>query len=235
MINLKNKIILLKLSYEYKHENFDIFPCVIQDEKNLVLVDCGYPNSLHLIEEEMINNGLNPKNLTHLFLTHQDDDHMGSAKEIKVKYPNIKIVASLKEKPYIEGTKKNLRLIQGEKVLDTLPKEYKEFGIKFCKRYENLNNVKVDITVNDGDILDWFGGCMVVETPGHTPGHTSLYLKNEKIFITGDAAVIEDGNLVIANPQFCLDLSTAEKSLENFKNLKIEKYICYHGGILGAH
>lgn len=64
---MKNKIILLKLSYEYKHENFDIFPCVIQDEKNLALVD-------------------------------------------------------------------------------------------------------------------WFGGCMVVETPGHT----SLYLKNEKIFITGD-------------------------------------------------
>ena len=90
-------------------------------------------------------------------------------------------MASLKEKPYIEGIKKNLRLIQGKKVLDTLPNEYKEFGIEFCKRYENLNNVKVDITVNDGDILDWFGGCMVVETPGHTPGHTSLYLKNEKI------------------------------------------------------
>ena len=69
MINLKNKIILFKLSYEYRNENFDIFPCVIQDEKNLVLVDCGYSNSLHLIEEEMINNGLNLKNLTHLFFT----------------------------------------------------------------------------------------------------------------------------------------------------------------------
>lgn len=229
---MKENVILLKLTYKYNNENFEIYPCVIQNEKNLVLVDCGYPNSLSLIEKEMLDKGLNPQNLTHLFLTHQDDDHMGSAWEIKEKYPHIKIVASSIEKPYLEGEKKNLRLIQGEEVLKTLPEEHKSFGIEFCKKYENLKKVNIDISVENGDILEWGGNCKVLLTSGHTPGHISLYLEKLNIIITGDAGVIENNELVIANPQFCLDLPKAKKSLEMLKNIKAEKYFCYHGGIL---
>ena len=33
------------------------------------------------------------------------------------------------------------------------------------------------------------------------PGHISLFLKETNSIVTGDAAVIENGELIIANPQ----------------------------------
>lgn len=46
-------------------------------------------------------------------------------------------------------------------------------------------------------------------TPGHTPGHISLYFLQSKTLVAGDAVVIENGVLDIANPQFALDLEAA--------------------------
>lgn len=228
---MQNKVLLLKLSYNYLGEEINIFPTVIEDDKNLILVDCGYPNSLAQIEKEMIKNNIDIKKLTHVILTHQDDDHMGSAREIKNKYPNVKIVASSKEKTYIDGTEKNLRLVQAEKILEILPNDKKEIGINFCKRFENLEKIHVDLEVKDGEIFDWGGGCEIIETSGHTPGHISLYLKNENIVIVGDATVIENNQLVIANPEYCLDFLKAQNSLEKLKKMDVKKYYCYHGGI----
>jgi len=50
----------------------------------------------------------------------------------------------------------------------------------------------------------------VISTPGHMPGHISLFLRETNSIVTGDAAVIENGESIISNPQFTLDLSTAE-------------------------
>ena len=74
--------------------------------------------------------------------------------------------------------------------------------------------------------------CQIVATPGHTSGHISLYFPNLDCVITGDAAVQENRELVIANPDFCLDIERAEKSLNRIKSLKAAQYYCYHGGKL---
>lgn len=49
--------------------------------------------------------------------------------------------------------------------------------------------------------------------------------------ITGDAAVLENNNLVIANPQFTLDIKKAEESLLKLKEYDVDTFICYHGGV----
>ncbi|WP_349946049.1 hypothetical protein ABFV83_18775 [Lacrimispora sp. BS-2] len=57
-------------------------------------------------------------------------------------------------------------------------------------------------------------------------------MKESNSVITGDAAVIEGGQLVIANPQFTLDLDTAKASFHKLISLDADRYYCYHGGIL---
>ena len=42
----------------------------------------------------------------------------------------------------------------------------------------------------------------------------------------------EGGRLELANPQFCLDLEQAERSLERLRGMPCARYICYHGGVL---
>ena len=44
--------------------------------------------------------------------------------------------------------------------------------------------------------------CQIVATPGHTSGHISLYFPDLDSVITGDAAVQDNCELEIANPDF---------------------------------
>lgn len=225
-----NQIIMLDIKFQYQNETQTIHPVVLLSNDDVVLVDCGYIGFLPLLEEEMKAKGVDPNSLTKVVITHHHDDHMGALFEIKEKYPNIKVVASCIDSEYISGERKSLRLLQGEEMLKILPEEQKEFGVQFCEALRKVKPVPVDIKVKDGEYFDWAGGCEIVATPGHMPGHISLYLKESNSVVTGDAAVIDEGKLIVANPQFALDLDGAEDSLKKLIEMDADTYYCYHGG-----
>jgi len=224
-------IIVLNIKYRFYDNEGIIHPVVLKDDNETILVDCGYIGFMPVIEEAFRERNLDCNQLTKIIITHHDHDHMGALADFKQKYPNIKIVASETEAPYIEGKKKSLRLQQAEALQDTLSPEQKAFGEAFCKILKSVKPAKVDLLVHDGEVMNWCGGCKIVATPGHTRGHISLYLENKKTIITGDAAALENNRLVIANPQFTLDIENANKSLSKILNYDAESFICYHGGI----
>ncbi|MEG0249272.1 MAG: MBL fold metallo-hydrolase [Peptostreptococcus sp.] len=227
-----NKIVMLDIAFQYGDEFKILNPVVLISEKDTVLVDCGYMGFLPLLEEAMLREGIDPSSLTKVVITHHDDDHVGALYELKEKYPNIEVVSSEIESDYIEQSKKSLRLIQAEEMLNEMPEDEKEFGRQFCESLKKIMPVDVDIKVKDGEYFDWAGGCRIIATPGHMPGHISLYLEESNSVVTGDAAVVEDGELVVANPHFTLDLEKAEESLRKLKDIKADTYYCYHGGAI---
>lgn len=204
---------------------------VLAGKDGAVLVDCGYPGSLRQLEEALRGCGVALEELAGLVLTHQDDDHMGAAAELKAVCPRLRIYASAEEAPYIEGVRKNLRLQQAEDLQERLPEEQRAWGEQFCRRLRALRCVPVDVLVHDGDRFDWGGGCEIIATPGHTPGHISLLALDNAYLITGDAAVVENGRLAVANPGFCLNLEAAEQSLRRLEQYQCRRYLCCHGGI----
>ena len=218
-----NKIVMLDINFEYGDETKTINPIILIDKNDVVLVDCGYPNLLTLLEDEMKSKGIVPDSLTKVLITHHDDDHMGAIYEIKERHPHIKVVSSEIESKYISGKDKSLRLLQAEELLKIMPKEQQQFGIDFCETLRKVKPVNVDIIVKDGDSLDWAGGCQVISTPGHI----SLFLTETNSIVTGDAAVVENGELVIANPQFALDLNMAQDSLKKIISMNADNYYCF--------
>lgn len=226
-----NKLYVLEIDFELNGAIDSIYPVILQDENEMILIDCGYPNFLQLIEEFASKNTIDLAKITKLIITHHDFDHMGSAADFKSKYPNIKILASSKDAKYINGKEKSLRLQQAESIYNDLTDDQKEAALSFQKLLESVDNVDVDITLNDGDIFDWCGGMEIVETPGHMPGHISIYLKESKTLIAGDALVILNGKLAVANPQYTFDISEAIKSINKLLIYDIQKIICYHGGV----
>src|ERR687891_253238 len=72
----------------------------------------------------------------------------------------------------------------------------------------------------------------IIFTPGHTPGHLSLYLERSKVLIAGDALRAERGSLTGPNPSMTLEMGTALQSLRRLADLEIDTIVCYHGGVV---
>jgi glyoxylase-like metal-dependent hydrolase (beta-lactamase superfamily II) len=124
-----------------------------------------------------------------------------------------------------------LRLQQAEAVYPSLPAEEKERARGFEMFLKSIAPCEVDQIVKEGDAADTAGSIMVIETPGHTAGHISLYIPETKTLIAGDAVVLEEDRLVLANPDYAFDLVQAKASAERIQHLAPSTIICYHGGI----
>ena len=49
------------------------------------------------------------------------------------------------------------------------------------KNFYSCNKVKIDEILKDGDLIPGFNEVSVIYTPGHTPGHLSLYIERKSI------------------------------------------------------
>lgn len=231
---MKNKIVRLIITARFGDTVNTVYPMLLWDEKSIVLVDCGFIGSLPALEKELTQLGLTVKLLNGLVLTHHDHDHMGAARALKNINPDLLVYASEKEAPYISGQEKPLRLRQAEELQEKLPPEKQAFGKAFCELLRSIEPVPVDIVLSDNEMLRWCGGCQVLLTPGHTPGHLSLYMTEANAVITGDAFALENNRPVIANPQFTLDMEQASKSMEKLLALDADTHYCYHGGVYSS-
>ncbi len=225
------KITILDICFEYNGIMQTVNPVIIQDEVNMILIDTGYPNQIKLFERSAKQSGVDLDRLTHIIITHHDFDHVGSLAEFKRRCPDVKILASEIEKRHIEGDRKSLRLTQAEDIYLSLPDDEKENALTFHKILENIEKVKVDEIIDNHQILPIGKGIEVIFTPGHTEGHISLYIKEDKTLISGDALVLDKQQLEIPYPQFAYNYTTAKESVMNLFNYNIEQIICYHGGL----
>ncbi len=228
---MEYKVLNFSITMPFGNKENTVHPTLLWDKQNIILVDCGFIGSLPYIEKELRRNGLSVEQITGLVLTHHDHDHMGAAAALKRINPNVKIYASAVEAPYISAQEKPLRLRQAEEMQKILPPEQQGFGKAFCDMLRRVEPVQVDFFLHDGERMDWCGGCSILATPGHTPGHISLLLEKDSIIITGDAIALESGEPVIANPQFTLDMEKATESIGKLLSLNARSYYCYHGGV----
>lgn len=207
-----------------------IYPTVIKTPDELILVDAGYPGQADDIFTAAAREGFDLKRLTKIVLTHHDFDHVGSLHEIKKRCPKATVLAPAKEASFIEGKEKPFRLQQAEAVYASLPEEAKKGAKAFEGFLKSITPCGVDGTVKDGDAVDEKGNLLVIETPGHTAGHISLFLPSGNTVIAGDALVWENGELALANPHYAFNLEQAKASAEKLWQMNPAVVICYHGG-----
>jgi glyoxylase-like metal-dependent hydrolase (beta-lactamase superfamily II) len=206
-------------------------PVILKNDKEMVLVDCGFPGFLSQIKESAIEQNVDITNLTKVVITHQDFDHVGSLASLKREYPEIKILADKKEIPHINGEKESIKAKKRREIYDSLPENQKEMINAMQRMYGTYEPVGVDGILHDHDIFPWCGKVEIISTPGHTPGHISLYLHEFKTLIAGDALFLPDGELVISLPMFTFDMELARQSVKKLLDYDIDKIICYHGGV----
>lgn len=214
---------------ELKGNQGSIHPTLIWDDNSVILVDTGFPGQLEEIKMAMDKAGVAFSKLNKIIITHQDFDHLGGLKEILLDHP-VEVITHPEEKPYIEGDQRFIKMTPERlaKMFESLPENQRA---KAEDQFLDALRSRVDKTVVDGEVLPYCGGITVIHTPGHTPGHISLYLETSKTLITGDALNIFDGQLVGANPIYTQDMKKAKESVRRLTSYDIETVICYHGGV----
>jgi len=201
------------------------------DANNLVLIDAGIPGQTGDIAKLIENEGFSINNLTHIIITHQDWDHIGCITDIQKLAPAVKIIAHTQEAPYIDGRKIPIKLAERLEQYNTMTEEQQAGVDRWKNMYEN-SPIQITEEVTDGQIFPICGGIEVVHTPGHTPGHITLYLKESRIMVCGDATIARDGKLTGPNPVFTQDMELAIASFEKIKSYDLEGVVAYHGGYI---
>ena len=195
---------------------------ILDAEKGATLVDTGLPGQEGLIEAGVSEARVTLGELRNLLLTHQDLDHVGSLNALKQK-TGAKVFASAVEAPYIQGDKPGYK---------TPPPERLEQMPEFKAMLDDHKPTKIDELLSDGQRLDIAGGVKIVSTPGHTPGHISLYLERTKTLITGDALTSNSGTLHGPMEQATPDMESAKASVRKLAELDVDTIVCYHGGLV---
>lgn len=183
---------------------YDVNVFFIRGNKNLVAIDAGYKNYPRLLEK-CKKIGINPADVTDLFLTHADPDHAGGLDYRCTDYfKNAKIYIGKLEENYL--TNKWHRKKIGPIGLKN--------SVQIQKKYQLLEDGE---SVMLGNLK--FTSLLV---PGHTMGHI-VYLVNDNLLFTGDSlAINEDGGYCFFDI-FNLDSSLNKNSLKFLKE-RISRY-----------
>lgn len=227
---ITNGIEMFEIETNFMGQKGHIHPTLIWDHEMAVLVDTGYPGQKENFLKEFKKAGVPFENLKKVIITHHDIDHIGSLPSIVSESPQkIEVIANGFEKPHIQGEKGLLKLTEEALAqIDAWPEQWRN-AIKPILLHPPKE--KVDTIVMDSEELPFCGGIIVIDTPGHTPGHISLYHNQSKTLIAADALIVKDGQLLGPDPEHTIDMELAKKSLSKFSQYDIQTVICYHGGL----
>jgi glyoxylase-like metal-dependent hydrolase (beta-lactamase superfamily II) len=194
---------------------------IVDEENGNTLVDAGLPDQTEAIGAALGEAGIGVRDLRRIIFTHQDLDHVGSGAAL-VRQSGARVMAHSAEAPYIEGRLRPLK--PTPEMLEQRP--------HMREVLERLEPVGVDEQLENDTRLELAGGTQVIFTPGHTPGHISLYLERSRALIAGDALTAEGGHLNGPYPLATPDMHTAIESIRTLADLDVDTIICYHGGVV---
>ncbi len=223
-------IVTLQINGSVSGDPVLLHPTLIQLNGKNYLVDCGYQETFRELVRQLENKGVGLADLHAILISHDDINHLGALQLVKEANPHLLVYSSRVEADSVSGNVKSERQEQAEASLAQLPPEYQEWGLRFIRDLRNIKRVPVDVFLHDNDTID--GQLKVIATPGHTKGHLSFYAPGQRTLIAGDAVVVANGQLDIANPQFTLDLKQAVDSVQKISELPIKRLVCYHGGVV---
>lgn len=198
----------LPLAFERDEGEFVINPVAVETARGLILVDAGLPGAVEQLSVHLGDMGFDWEDVWAVVLTHHDGDHVGALPDVLDRTDAV-VFAHREEVPYVDGREEPVK--GGESV-----------------------DVPVDVELADDVAFRTEAGPMeVVETPGHSPGHVSLYFPDSNLLVAGDALTAEDG-LAGPKPHFTPEMDEATESVGKLSELDVDGIVCYHGGYVEA-
>jgi glyoxylase-like metal-dependent hydrolase (beta-lactamase superfamily II) len=203
----------LAVTYERDGHDVALHPVAVETHRGLVLVDVGLPGAVPSIRVALDDAGFALADVDTVLLTHHDGDHAGALAELRDEV-DVTVLVHAEEAPYVDG---------------------RSFPLKGNPDDGRYPATPVDVELVGDEILHTTAGPLrVVNTPGHSPGHVSLYFANENLLLAGDALVADgdDDRLHGPKPEYTPDVERATESVGTLAALDVDRTLCYHGGVV---
>ncbi len=180
--------------YAIKTHTVNFF--IWKTREGIVCIDSGFNRVI--ICRALDELGIAPTEVTHLFLTHSDIDHVGGLGL----FPNARVYLSADEEPMVR--RRTARLL----------------GVYYNRRiacpYSLLQN---------GDTMSAAGlHIRALASPGHTPG-SMCYVVNDYVLFSGDAFRLNDG-LAVPCPRYTMNVANQANSIKRLSMLSGIDLIC---------
>lgn len=197
-----------------------------------VLVDAGMPGTENKILREVKIRFREEKPPKAIILTHGHFDHVGALVQLAERW-NVPVYAHKLEIPYLIGETSYPEPDPGVEggIVANMSKHFPTDPVDVSDYVEALPE--------DGSV-PFLEGWTWYHTPGHSPGHISLFRESDKILIAGDAfctvkqdelyKVLRQTQEVHGPPRyFTLDWTEAEKSVRKLRDLQPSVVLAGHG------
>jgi len=197
---------------------YDCSIYAIDSGNGIVLIDAGCGLEPELIEANLQGDGIDPRSIKAIVLTHTHADHAGGCRGWKAR-TQCQIIAPEGERAAIEGNDPTtLEELETAKRAGIYPSD---FVYQF---------VPVDAVARDGETLA-FGDLRLraIEIAGHSPHHTCYWteLDGKRILFSGDA-VLYGGSLLLQNIPGC-SLDNYRRDIGKLAGLNIDILLPGHG------
>lgn len=161
------------------------------------------------------NNGMNIK---YIINTHEHGDHYEGCKQLKELDNYIKIMSSAEAKIFIDNPNKFADYTIGGKAS-------KFFKFKMCE--EENNFIKVDYTIEEGNLVLNNRKVEIIRLKGHSEGSIGV-LTEDKVLFVGDLFV---GSYILNKFDLLLlyDVKEYLNSIEKIENIDFEYMVLGHG------
>ncbi|MBR4079839.1 MAG: MBL fold metallo-hydrolase [Christensenellaceae bacterium] len=196
---------------------------LLDDGSTAILYDTGFGFTGEALAEKVAEK-LGSRPLDYLFLSHSHYDHVLGSCAVLRKFPDAKVIAGSYTADVFrrEGALRKMR----------------ELDEKFAARCgitdytASTDNLRVDITVNDGEeIHAGTQNFRVLELPGHTKCSIGFYHEAQKILIASETLGVYDGTDTIV-PTFLVGVHDTLNSIDKVLDLKIDRILIPHNGLI---
>lgn len=188
----------------YSIKKFDTNIYLYKTENGYICFDTAYDHSKLTRELEKLN--IKPTEITDVFLTHSDHDHVRGLGL----FSNAKLYIGKKEEPLFIGKKRRLFLIYKS------PKIIRKINLLDDNHEIVIDGVKI----------------RTIYSTGHTIGHV-CYLIDDTYLITGDSIALQNGLIKPFYRIFNMNHSQTKKSAQKIAKFRGKYFLCTsHTGIV---
>jgi len=212
------------LSLPFQNENGLLGPYILAGQNEVALIDPGPGITVPALLTSLQEVGFEPRDVTHLLLTHIHLDHAGATGELLRRMPKATVYVHSNGAPH---------LVDPTKFIASATRIY---GEKMYEMWGDIESVPAERiqAIEGGDILNIAGRRLEVHyTPGHAIHHVIFFDVHTGELFAGDAAGVRLQGINYVRPPAPppdLDLEAWSASIDKLKQLRPDTLYLAHCG-----